>query len=116
MVPQLGAPHQYQDWEGWLRKGIVDVVAPMAYNPNDALFEEAISRAAEIGGSERVWAGVGVYLTTYEGTLSKIEIAQRIGVRGFLLFSYDWSVAYGATGGSQPFLERVGRGARTLNR
>ena len=108
--------HQYQDWEGWLRKGIVDVVAPMAYNPNDALFEEAISRAAEIGGSERVWAGVGVHLTTYEGTLSKIEIAQRIGVRGFLLFSYDWSVAYGATGGNQPFLERVGRGARTLNR
>ena len=108
--------HQYQDWEGWLRKGIVDVVAPMAYNPNDAVFDEAISRAAEIGGSERVWAGVGVYLTTYEGTLSKIEIAQRIGVRGFLLFSYDWSVAYGATRGRQPFLERVGRGARTLNR
>ncbi len=86
----------------------------MAYNPNDTLFDEAISRAAEIGGSERVWAGVGVHLTTYEGTLSKIEIAQRIGVRGFLLFSYDWSVAYGASGGGRPFLERVGREVQTL--
>ena len=114
--PRESFLHRYQDWEGWLRKGIVDVVAPMAYNPNDALFDEAIARAAEIGGSERVWAGVGVHLTTYEGTLSKIEIAQRIGVRGFLLFSYDWSVAYGAAGGGQPFLERVGRGAQILNR
>ena len=108
--------HRYQDWEGWLRRGIVDVVAPMAYNADDGLFGEAISHAVEVGGSERVWAGVGVYLTTYEGTLSKIRIAQNIGVRGFLLFSYDWSVAYGAAAGGQPFLERVGRGAQTLSR
>ena len=106
--------HRFQDWEGWLRMGIVDVVAPMAYNPSDALFAEAISSAVDVSGSERVWAGVGVHLTTYEGTLSKIEIAQRIGVRGFLLFSYDWSVAYGAAAGGQPFLERVGREAQTL--
>ena len=108
--------HRYQDWEGWLRRGIVDVVALMAYNPDDGLFDRAISHAAEVGGPERVWAGVGAYLTTYEGTLSKIDITQRIGVRGFLLFSYDWSVAYGPAAGGQPFLERVGRGAPTLNR
>ncbi len=108
--------YQYQDWEEWLRRGIVDVVAPMAYNANDGLFGDAISRAAEVGGSERVWAGVGVHLTTYEGTLSKIGITQRIGVRGYVLFSYDWSVANGVAEGGQPFLERVGRGAQTLNR
>ena len=108
--------HLYQDWEGWLRRGIVDVVAPMAYNPDDGLFDQAISYAAEVGGPQRVWAGVGAYLTTYEGILSKIDIAQRIGVRGFLLFSYDWSVAYGAASGGRPFLERVGRGVETLIR
>jgi len=108
--------YRFQDWEGWLRRGIVDVVAPMAYNPSDGLFAEAISSAVEVSGPERVWAGVGVHLTTYEGTLSKIEIAQRIGVRGFLLFSYDWSVAYGAAGGGRPFLERVGREAQMLVR
>ena len=107
---------RYQDWEGWLRRGIVDVVAPMAYNPDDGLFDHAISQAAGIAGPERVWAGVGAYLTTYEGILSKIDITQRIGVRGFLLFSYDWSVANGAASGGRPFLERVGRGVETLTR
>ncbi len=106
--------HRYQDWEGWLRRGIIDVVAPMAYNPDDDLFDRAISRAAEVGGPERVWAGVGAYLTTYDGVLSKIDITHRIGVRGFLLFSYDWSVANGAASGGRPFLERVGRGVETL--
>jgi uncharacterized lipoprotein YddW (UPF0748 family) len=108
--------HRYQDWEGWLRRGIIDVVAPMAYNPDDGLFDQAISRAAEVAGPERVWAGVGAYLTTYEGILSKIDITQRLGVRGFVLFSYDWSVAYGATLGGRPLLERVGRGVQTLSR
>ena len=108
--------HRYQDWEGWLRRGIVDVVAPMAYNPDDGLFAQAISHAAGIAGPERVWAGVGAYLTTFEGTLTKIDISQRIGVRGFLLFSYDWSVANGADSGGRPFLERLGRGVETLTR
>ena len=108
--------HRYQDWEGWLRKGIVDVVAPMAYSPDDGLFEQAISHAAGVVGPGQVWAGVGAYLTTYEGTLSKIDITQRIGVRGFLLFSYDWSVANGAAAGGRAFLERVGQGAQSLNR
>jgi uncharacterized lipoprotein YddW (UPF0748 family) len=108
--------HRYQDWEGWLHKGIVDVVAPMAYNPDDDLFARAISDAAGVAGPERVWAGVGAYLTTYEGILTKIDITQRIGVRGFLLFSYDWSVANGAASGGRPFLERVGRGVETLTR
>ena len=107
---------RYQDWEGWLRRGIVDVVAPMAYNPDDGLFAQAISDAAGVAGPERVWAGVGAYLTTYEGTLTKIDITQRIGVRGFLLFSYDWPVANGAASGGRPFLERVGRGVETLTR
>ena len=113
--PQEAFLHRYQDWEGWLRSGIVDVVAPMAYNPDDGLFDDAITNAVQIGGPERVWAGVGVYLTTYEGTLRKIDITQRIGVRGFLLFSYDWSVTNGAAADGRPFLERVGRGARALN-
>lgn len=108
--------YRYQDWGGWLRKGIIDVVAPMAYNPDDGLFDRAISQAAEIGGPGRVWAGVGAYLNTYEGTLSKIDITQRIGVRGFLLFSYDWSVAYGAAADGQPFLERVGLRTQIRNR
>ena len=107
---------QYQDWEGWLRREIIDVVAPMAYNADDDLFDAAISRAAEVAGPQRVWAGVGAYRTTYEGTVRKIDIAQQIGVRGFLLFSYDWSVASGAATDGQPFLERVGRAARAPTR
>ena len=108
--------HRYQDWEGWLRAGLVDVVAPMAYNPDDQRFDEAISRAASVAGPDRVWAGVGTHLTTYAGTLSKLGIAGQAGLRGFVLFSYDWAVAFGEGSDGVPFLQRVGRMLRDPRR
>lgn len=101
--------YRYQDWEGWLRAGFVDVVAPMAYNPDDERFDEAISRAAAVAGPDRIWAGVGTHLTSYAGTVSKLGIAGQVGVRGFVLFSYDWAVAFGEGMDGVPFLQRVGR-------
>ena len=59
--------YRYQDWEGWLRAGFVDVVVPMAYNPDDERFDEAISRAAAVAGPDRIWAGVGTHLGRHNG-------------------------------------------------
>ena len=102
---------RFQDWRGWLRDGIVDVVAPMAYTPDNELFRDLIRSAVEAGGSDRVWAGIGIYRTTYRGTLEKIDILRELGVRGLVLFSYDWAVSSGESAGGVPFLARVGRAA-----
>lgn len=99
---------RHQDWGAWIRAGIIDVVAPMAYTANDERFEELIAHAVRIGGPERVWAGVGTHVTTFQGTLDKIAIARRMGVRGVMLFSYGWAVSSGESVGDMTFLSRVG--------
>ena len=81
----------------------------MAYTPDNDLFREQIRTAVEAGGSHRVWAGIGVYVTTYQGTLDKIDILRELGARGMVLFSYDWAVSDGESAGGVPFLTRVGR-------
>ena len=100
--------HRHQDWAGWLREGIIDVVAPMAYTADDARYEELIDHAVRVGGASRVWAGVGSHVATYQGTLDMIGIARAMGVRGVMLFSYDWAVASGEGSGGRTFLSRVG--------
>lgn len=100
--------HRFQDWEGWLREGILDAVAPMAYTPDDDIFREQILGAIEAAGRHRVWAGIGVYQNTYRGTLDKIRIAGSLGTRGVVLFSYDWAVSEGEGDGNRTFLQRVG--------
>jgi len=98
---------RFQDWELWLDWGIVDVVAPMAYTANDAIFQAQIVRAASLD-PRRVWAGIGIYQNTFAGGVSKARFARSLGVGGVALFSYDW--AAGPEGsraaGGQSFLRR----------
>lgn len=83
---------RFQEWENWLRWGIVDVVAPMAYTADSGIFRSQIQRAAEVD-PRRVWAGVGIYQNTFSQAVEKARIAQGIGVGGVSLFSYDWAVS-----------------------
>src|SRR5690606_8952494 len=81
---------RFQDWEAWVRDGIVDLVAPMAYSPDARVFEAQILRAAALD-PRRVWAGLGVYQDTFEGAVGKALAARSLGVGGLALFSYDWA-------------------------
>ena len=106
--PAVSVDERYQDWGSWIREGIIDVVAPMAYTSDEERFKELIASAVAIGGPERVWAGVGAHLTTYEGAVEEIATARRLGVRGVMLFSYDWAVRSDQGAGDTTLLQRVG--------
>jgi uncharacterized lipoprotein YddW (UPF0748 family) len=99
---------RFQDWGGWMASGILDAVVPMAYTPDNALFEEQIRHAVDAAGGQRVWAGIGVYRNTFEETLDKIRIAGGLGARGISLFSYDWAVSEGESDGARSLLDRLG--------
>ncbi len=99
---------RFQDWSAWIQDGILDAVAPMAYTPDSEVFEGQIREAIEAAGPQRVWAGIGVYQNTYDGTLDKIRLARALGARGMVLFSYDWAVSEGESDGGRSFLDRVG--------
>jgi len=100
---------RYQDWEGWLHAGIIDVIAPMAYTPNGGVFDAQIARATALD-PRRVWAGLGIYQDSFQGAVSKGQAALRMRVGGVALFSYDWAAGpegTGAAGG--PYLDRFVR-------
>lgn len=97
---------RFQDWQGWLRDGVLDIVVPMAYTADDELFGRQIRDAREAAGAgDRVWAGIGAYQNTLDGTVRKIRAARELGAAGVVLFSYDWAVREDA------YLRRVGEEA-----
>jgi uncharacterized lipoprotein YddW (UPF0748 family) len=82
-----------QDWRTWLDQALIDVLCPMAYTPEPALFEEQIELANEVASGRPVWAGIGAYRLSPADTLRFITASRRLGTSGVILFSYDALVA-----------------------
>ncbi len=105
----------FQDWQGWLREGILDMAIPMVY------YNEANPRFAEF---YRRWAtflkdhqhgrigvvGIGNYLNSMENTLRQIEFARQPSpagnqVLGVNFFSYAATTGVGTEEGAQMYQE-----------
>ncbi|MDX1493593.1 MAG: family 10 glycosylhydrolase [Longimicrobiales bacterium] len=108
---ELAYGDRFQDWPAWLEEGILDIAVPMAYTPDPSRFRELVQHARDATGDDRrLWAGIGAYMNTAEGTMEMIDIARRQGAGGVVLFSYDWAVGEGEGDPSNPFLQRIGEG------
>lgn len=89
---EMAGRDRLQRWEGWLASGLLDAVAPMAYTDDDGAFADAMARAVEVAGADRVWIGIGAYSNSFEGAIRKARLAAAADVAGMALFSYDWTV------------------------
>lgn len=62
-MPYSRAYHEaFQDWQSWLRRGLVDFVTIMSYSPNPREFKEWISNIkAKVSDFKKVNIGIGAY-------------------------------------------------------
>lgn len=81
----------FQDWRGWIERGIIDFVVPMNYT-KDNTFAHYISRASiNFADAARVYIGLQAYMVpfTEEQVLEQINDCRQLGAKGVVLFSYD---------------------------
>lgn len=93
-----------QDWPAWAREGLVDMLCPMLYSNNAALFGKLVREAVAQGqGRSLVCAGIGIGTShnqnTVEGMIEQMEISRSSGADGVVFFSSGSLNA--------PFLERL---------
>jgi uncharacterized lipoprotein YddW (UPF0748 family) len=112
VVPDAGeaVERRLQDWRGWVDGRLVDVICPMAYTSDPAVFAAQIAGVREITGEAPLWAGIGAYRLSPAQIAENVHAARRIGVGGIILFSYD-SLADPSHGPG--YLSQVGRAAFT---
>ena len=53
------------------------------------MFQKQIAAARAYAGSRPVWAGIGAYQLSPAQTLAHIAAANKLGVAGIILFSYE---------------------------
>jgi uncharacterized lipoprotein YddW (UPF0748 family) len=105
---------RFQDWRRWLALGVLDVVCPMAYSTDTAVFQKQIEVAAAVAhaAGRKVWAGIGAYRVPAESAVEKINAARALRADGIILFSYDFTIVPHQTlNPAGDYLERVRRAA-----
>jgi uncharacterized lipoprotein YddW (UPF0748 family) len=105
-----------QDWKLWLKRGILDVVCPMAYTEETPTFARQIEVAVGARGNNQVWAGIGSWKIPVVSTLEKISAARQKGAQGFILFSYDAAVKESAVNPNADYLYRIHEALAPANR
>src|SRR4029453_4019305 len=86
---QLAFTGRLQDWRGLIDQSLLDVICPMAYTTEPDTFQKQIAAARAYAGSRPVWAGIGAYQLSPTQTLAHIAAANKLGVAGIILFSYE---------------------------
>ncbi|GIV09795.1 MAG: hypothetical protein KatS3mg019_1886 [Fimbriimonadales bacterium] len=105
----------FQDWQGWLKEGILDMAIPMVYyneaNPRFAEFYRRWANFLKDHQHGRIGVvGIGNYLNTTENTFKQIEFARQPSpsgnrVHGVNLFSYAATTGVGSEEGAQLYQE-----------
>jgi uncharacterized lipoprotein YddW (UPF0748 family) len=98
----------FQDWESWLREGIIDLASPMLYKREHAPAErkqfddwlQFVVTTAHANGRAAV-PGIGAYLNSIEGTLRQARRTRQANADGILFFAMGdtkpWSILANST-------------------
>lgn len=106
--PREAVREKLQDWRTWVDNGFIDVLCPMAYTQEAAVFAEQVAEVRALAAGRPVWAGIGAYRLTPRETIDNIATARRLGAGGIILFSYDSLIS--PPNGTE-YLAAVGRAA-----
>jgi uncharacterized lipoprotein YddW (UPF0748 family) len=81
-----------QDWKVWCDRGHLDFVCPMDYTPNNANFENMVSRQVEWAGRVPCYPGIGI--STFakmmpDRVIEQILLTRKHHTGGFTIFNYS---------------------------
>ena len=92
VVPDENAAisQKYQSWPTWLADGLLDALCPMTYTQDGRIFRTQVEQArSRMKPGQGLWAGIGAYRLSLEGTIEKIRAARESGASGVLVFSHE---------------------------
>lgn len=78
-----------QQWDAWLKNGLVDFVIPMAYAKADTISSHA-ERALKSTCGRHIYMGIGAYQLSQTQAEKQIADCRSQGTKGVVLYSYHY--------------------------
>ncbi len=88
--PTIARDRYQQDYELWLKRGLLDAAMPMAYTTDDQQFDADLRQVLAIGTNTKIYAGIGIYKHDRPTQcVAQIVRAHALGADGVSLFAYE---------------------------
>ena len=89
---RTSAFHQhFQDWEGWLKAGILDFAVPMVFPKDNQVFQKSAAEVAAVPTNGRhIYLGQGGYRLGAAQGVEQISMARQAGFGGIVVYSYHY--------------------------
>lgn len=87
--PSDAFKNRLQDWEGWLRSGLVDFVVPMNYAVSRSLFASRSKQAYARNARDKVYMGVGVWNKPASSAIAQMKLLKALRVPGIVIYHYS---------------------------
>ncbi len=83
----------FQDWDGWIKRGIIDINFRMGYRREDnekhaRSYRDWVAFALSNQSARMVCIGQGAYFNTMESTINQIKFARENKAPGLIQYSY----------------------------
>ncbi|MCF7740532.1 MAG: family 10 glycosylhydrolase [Candidatus Marinimicrobia bacterium] len=78
----------FQDWEEWLRKGLIDFVVAMNYTSDNQEFGRIVKHIKKRQIKDKVWMGIGTYNQNPVMTDRQFNLCIQDNYKGVVFFSY----------------------------
>ena len=93
MYGAKGGNNVGQDWQAWLRDGLVDYIVPMNYSQDLPFLQKLLDWQTGCADRSKIVCGIGA--TSYEAALDSVEVLEQIntaakyGIKGVSLYHLD---------------------------
>lgn len=85
------ADYRFQDWEAWLRAGILDFAVPMNFALDSRVFLTKSEETSSLSNTGRaIYMGQGGYKMSADAAVDQIAMAKSAGYSGVVVYSYAY--------------------------
>ena len=80
--------HRLQDWEAWLKEGILDFAVPMSFFHEQDAFRANVEELLPLGKYRPIYIGQSGWDNPVTSSLEQIGIARKAGAKGIVIYNY----------------------------
>ena len=82
--------NRFQDWENWMRAGILDFAVPMDFALDNGAYQLVASQVSSTGHGRHIYLGQGGWKMPAAKALEQITMARQDGFGGIVVYSYAY--------------------------